>query len=109
MGSRRLAAIWLVLGACGYPGLARLSGSDDAAGGDAAKLVDAPPGVLSITASPSSFDLHANDTRDTLLTVTNNTSQSGTPVLEAAGLTLGIMGFTSNTCTAGLPAGGSCT
>ncbi len=104
-----------MLGACGYPGLPHLSGGDDAPGsGDAsgggdARFDDAPPGVLSISSSSSSFDLHATDTRDTVLTITNNTMQSGTPALQVTGLTLGTMTFTSNTCTTGLAPGMACT
>ena len=59
-----------------------------------------------LTASPSSFVLHANDTRDTLLTVTNPTgATSGMPMLSVSGLTLGTMMFSQSTCTSNLAPG----
>jgi formylglycine-generating enzyme required for sulfatase activity len=84
---------------CGYPALPDLVG-DDAASSDGPVL----------TAFPSAFDLHANDTRDVLLMVTNSSSQSsGTPVLQVTGLTLGTLTIASSTCTTGLAPGASCT
>ena len=72
--------------------------------------IDAPSKVLQITAVPSSFVLHANDTRETLFTVTNDTDQTiGKPDVQIAGLTLGNIALMSSTCTAALPAGASCT
>lgn len=66
--------------------------------------------ALTLTVSPSSFLLHANDTRDTLITVTNPTDQmSGVPMLSASGLTLGTLTFSQSICTSGLAPGASCT
>lgn len=66
--------------------------------------------LLRIAASPSSFVLHANDTRETLITVRNDTGQPvGTPELQVVDLTLGTMMFSSNTCTTELAPGETCT
>ena len=92
---------------CDFPTLPALSG--DAATIDATPL-DATPTTFTITASTASLDLHANDTRDPVFTVTNGTTQAtGTPDLAATGLTLGTMTFMSSTCTSGLAPGASCT
>jgi formylglycine-generating enzyme len=80
--------------------------------GDAAMESDSSLDSLQLTASPSSFLLHANDTREALFTITNPSSKmAGPPLLEATGLTLGTMTFPSNTntCTSGLAPGASCT
>lgn len=67
-------------------------------------------GSLMLAASPSSFLLHARDTRDTLLTITNPTNRaSGTPLVEVTGLSLGTMTFNASTCTSDLAPGASCT
>lgn len=79
--------------------------------GDAAMGSDSALAPLQLTSSPSSFVLHANDSRDVLFTITNPTSQmSGTPMLAATGLTLGMISFpiSANLCTPLAP-GASCT
>ena len=108
----------LAIAGCNFPTLAALSGdatSGDAKSNDAATLdatLDATPTTLVITASSSTFDLHAADTRDPVFTVTNGTTQTtGTPSLQVTGLTLGAMTFpvATNTCTGSLAVGASCT
>lgn len=69
-----------------------------------------PPKSVVVAATPGSFLLHVNDTRSTVITVTNNTDVDiGTPNVTFAGLTLGAMAVSGTTCTSGLPPGGSCT
>jgi sulfatase modifying factor 1 len=93
--------------ACGSVPQRNDGGDDDAVPSDAA--VDALPMALVVLASPSSFNLHANDTRETKITVINNTTEMvGVPTLQVTGLTLGTLTFSSNTCTAELAPGASC-
>lgn len=99
-----------VVGAFAACGEIRSQPSSDAQKGDAV-VDDAPPmEPLSLTASPSSFRLHAYDTRETKVTVTNRSTQTiGTPSFQASGLTLGTMTLSENTCTSDLAPGASCT
>lgn len=111
MRRSRWSAVFLVAASCGsFPQPSR--NTDGAVDGIGDAVNDSPRDAtvaLTLAASPSSFVLHANDTRDTLLTVTNPTDQtSGTPMLAASGLTLGTVTFSSNTCTSGLAPGSSC-
>jgi formylglycine-generating enzyme len=96
-----MRALALMFVACGYPALPPLT-SDDDAGGDS--------DIVAITASPSSFDLHAMDTRMSQITVTNNTgANTGRPTIAIAGLTLGTTTIVNDMCTTGLAPGGTCT
>lgn len=71
---------------------------------------DAPVSALTVTVSVSSFTLHVNDARETEVTVTNGTGQPmGPPSLQAMGLSLGALTFSSNTCTSMLAPGATCT
>lgn len=79
-----------------------------------AREIDAPPDAfiksVKVTAQPSQFLLHVNDTRSTTITVTNDTDADiGTPNIAFTGLTFGQMTVSGTTCTAALPPGGSCT
>jgi sulfatase modifying factor 1 len=95
---------------CGYSDLPSLSNRDADADTDAVLGLDARSSAVQVTASPSSFYLHAYDTRDTLVTVTNSTAATvGIPSLAVVNLTLGTLTFSSSTCTASLPPRGSCT
>ena len=87
---------------CGFPTLSQLVGAE----GDAGSVGSS---TLTVTASPSSFDLYASNVLDTTITVTNTGgASSGKPELAVTGLTRGTVVFTSNTCTAELAPGASC-
>jgi len=101
--------IWSFLGAtlvvatgCGSSGQ-----QVDAGGGDA------PPDAASaytISASPTTFDLKVGETRDTTLTLSNNTAQPlSIAGMQATGLTLGTLTLSNQTCLTPLAPGGSCT
>jgi len=99
---------WACLAACDYAPLPRLDlgGSNDDAGVDG----DAPPGVVSLTASPAAFILHQGDTRETTLTLSNGTREAIAVPSEFAvtGLVGGTLTFAGHTCGAELAAGASC-
>src|SRR5687768_9039018 len=80
---------------------------------DFATLPRLPPTdeVVSLTASPSVFLLHRNDTRETTLTLSNGTRDAfDVPSeLTISGLVGGTIAFSQNTCAAQLAAGESCT
>jgi len=66
--------------------------------------------VLSVSASPSSFLLHANDTRETKIVITNGAAAAvGMPSLDVVGLAHATFTFAHGTCTASLAPGESCT
>lgn len=101
-------ALIIGVAGCGYPALPQLA--DDAQQYDAVVANDARTEAFSVSASPSSFRLHANDTRETKITVTNGTGQSiAMPLLQINGLSLGTLTFSNNMCTSELSPGASCT
>ena len=108
MHALRFASWTVALVACGYPALQPLPG-------DAPTSIDARADaatVMPITVVPSLFDLHVNDVRDSRVTVTNTSNQtSAIPVLQVANFGLGTVTFPAgtNTCTAALAPGASCT
>jgi sulfatase modifying factor 1 len=66
--------------------------------------------ALMVEASPSTFVLHVNDTRETVVTVKNvGGAAADAPTIAVADLTLGTMTFANNTCTGSLAAGATCT
>src|ERR1041384_2558048 len=70
-----------------------------------------PPGAVTLSASPSVFVLHVNDTRDTTLTLSNGTGQlfDVPQQFTVTGLVGATMTFTANTCGAQVAPGASCT
>jgi sulfatase modifying factor 1 len=67
-------------------------------------------GALTISASSTDFVFHVGDTRDTAITVKNDSNQTqDASQLEARNFTLGTFSINANTCTATLAAGASCT
>lgn len=112
MSTRAWFVVGLALAGCGSVS-SKTPDARETPIGDA-READAPPDAfikaVKVTASPSQFLLHVNDTRSTTITVTNDTDADiGTPNITFTGLTFGQMAVSGTTCNAGLPPGGSCT
>jgi len=103
--------------ACSFPRPPELAGPTDGAAADAAVDVPSdradsgpPPGVVSLSATPSVFTLHQNDTRGTTLTLSNQTGAAiDVPAaFTVSGLVGATMTFSGTTCAQTLAPGASC-
>lgn len=112
-----LACVLVGFAACSFPRPPELAGPEDAKVADASpdSPSDAtgggpPPGVVSLSASPSVFVLHQNDSRGTTLTLSNQTSAmiDLAQAFTVSGLVGATMTFSENTCAQELAPGASC-